>query len=78
MLKKISIYPVVLLLVFTAAAEPLATNLTPESAVVTALADNRDLAAARFGLAAALNAALRPVSAAKMAVKVFNAVFCFC
>ena len=38
---------------FTAAAESLATNLTPDSAVATALAENRDLAAARFAIAQA-------------------------
>ena len=50
MFKRLSIYSVALLAAFSAAAEPLATNLTPESAVVTALADNRDLAAARFAI----------------------------
>ena len=34
----------------TARAEPLASNLTPESAVMTALAENRDLVAARFAI----------------------------
>lgn len=37
-------------LAFTAAGEPLATNLTPESAVTMALAENRDLVAARFAI----------------------------
>ena len=50
MLKTLSIYSVVLLAGFSAAAEPLATNLTPESAVTTALAENRDLVAARFAI----------------------------
>lgn len=50
MFKRLSIYPVVLLAVVTAAGQPLATNLTPESAVATALAQNRDLAAARFAI----------------------------
>ncbi len=50
-MKKIfSIYFVVLATVFTAAAQPLATNLTPELAVATALAENRDLAAARLAI----------------------------
>ena len=50
MLKKLSIYSVALLVAFSAAAEPMATNLTPESAVTMALAGNRDLAAARFAI----------------------------
>lgn len=50
MFKRLSIHSVVLLAAFTAAAEPLATHLTPESAVAKALADNRDLAAARFAI----------------------------
>ena len=50
MLKQISIYAVVLLASFSAIAQPLATNLTPESAATTALTDNRDLAAARFAI----------------------------
>lgn len=37
-----------LLAAFAASAQPLTTNLTPESAVATALTANRDLAAARF------------------------------
>lgn len=39
-----------LLIVRAVSAEPLATNFTPESAVGTALAENRDLAAARFAI----------------------------
>ena len=35
---------------FSSTAEPLTTNLTPESAVTTALAENRDLVAARFAI----------------------------
>ena len=50
MFKRFSIYSVVLLAGFSAVAEPLATNLTPESASETALAENRDLAAARFAI----------------------------
>lgn len=50
MSKRFSIYSVVLLAGFSAIAGPLATNLTPESAVTTALAENRDLAAARFAI----------------------------
>jgi cobalt-zinc-cadmium efflux system outer membrane protein len=50
MFKRFSIYSVVLLAGFSATAEPMATNLTPESAVTMALADNRDLAAARFAI----------------------------
>lgn len=50
MFKRLSIYSVVLLTWFSAVAEPLATNLAPESAVITALAENRDLAAARFAI----------------------------
>ena len=50
MFKRFSIYSVVLLAGFGAIAGPLATNLTPESAVTTALAENRDLAAARFAI----------------------------
>lgn len=50
MSKRFSIYSVVLLAGFGAIAGPLATNLTPESAVTTALAENRDLAAARFAI----------------------------
>jgi cobalt-zinc-cadmium efflux system outer membrane protein len=50
MLKKISIYPMVLLAAFIASAEPIATNLTPESAVVVALENNRDLAAGRLAI----------------------------
>ena len=50
MFKRFSIYSVVLLAGFSAIAGPIATNLTPESAVATALAENRDLAAARFAI----------------------------
>ncbi len=50
MFKRFSIYSVVLLAGFSAVAEPLATNLTPENASATALAENRDLAAARFAI----------------------------
>jgi outer membrane protein, heavy metal efflux system len=50
MLKRFSIYSVALLAGFSAVAGPLATNLTPESAVTTALAENRDLVAARFAI----------------------------
>lgn len=50
MFKRFSIYLVVLLAGFSAIAEPMATNLTPESAVAMALANNRDLAAARFAI----------------------------
>lgn len=39
-----------MLAAFIVAAEPIATNLTPESAVITALAGNRDLIAARFAI----------------------------
>lgn len=48
MFKRLSIYSAALLAGFKLVAGPLATNLTPESAVTTALAQNRDLAAARF------------------------------
>ena len=50
MFKRLSIYSAVLLAGFGAVAGPLATNLTPESAATTALAENRDLAAARFAI----------------------------
>lgn len=50
MFKRLSIYSAVLLAGFSAAAGPLATNFTPGSAVTTALAENRDLAAARFAI----------------------------
>ena len=50
MSKRFSIYSAVLLAGFSAIAGPIATNLTPESAVATALAENRDLAAARFAI----------------------------
>lgn len=50
MFKRFSIYSVVLLTGFSAVAGPLATNLTPESAVAMALNGNRDLAAARFAI----------------------------
>lgn len=50
MFKRFSIYSVVLLAGFSAVAEPLATNLTPQSAVTMALAENRDLVAARFAI----------------------------
>lgn len=50
MLKQLPVYPVVLLAAFVAAAQPLTPNLTPESAVATALTENRDLAAARFAV----------------------------
>ena len=50
MLKRLSIYSAVLLAGFSSTAEPLTTNLTPESAVTTALAENRDLVAARFAI----------------------------
>lgn len=50
MFNRFSIYSVVLLAGFSAVAGPLATNLTPESAVTTALTENRDLAAARFAI----------------------------
>jgi cobalt-zinc-cadmium efflux system outer membrane protein len=50
MFKRFSIYSVVLLAGFSAVAEPLATNITPESAVTMALAENRDLVAARFAI----------------------------
>jgi cobalt-zinc-cadmium efflux system outer membrane protein len=50
MFKRLSVYSAVLLAGFSAAAEPQTTNLAPESAVTTALEDNRDLAAARFAI----------------------------
>ena len=50
MFKRLSIYSVALLAAFSAAAEPLASNFTPESAVAVAVANNRDLAAARFAI----------------------------
>jgi cobalt-zinc-cadmium efflux system outer membrane protein len=50
MFNRFSIYSVVLLAGFSAVAEPLATNFTPESAVTMALAENRDLVAARFAI----------------------------
>lgn len=50
MFKRLSIYSAVLWAGFSAVAEPLATNLTPESAATTALAENRDLVAARFAI----------------------------
>ena len=50
MTKLMQILPALMLAALSAAAQPLATNLTPESAVMTALADNRDLAAARFAI----------------------------
>jgi outer membrane protein, heavy metal efflux system len=50
MFKRFSIYSVVLLAGFSAAAEPMATNFTPESAVAVAVANNRDLVAARFAI----------------------------
>src|SRR5579883_3483645 len=50
MFKRLSIYSAVLLAGFSAVAGPLATNLTPELAVTTALTENRDLAAARFAI----------------------------
>jgi cobalt-zinc-cadmium efflux system outer membrane protein len=50
MFKRFSIYSAVVLAGFSAIAGPIATNLTPESAVATALAENRDLAAARFAI----------------------------
>jgi cobalt-zinc-cadmium efflux system outer membrane protein len=49
MFKRLSIYTAVLA-ALGANAQPLATNLTPESAALTALAENRDLAAARFAI----------------------------
>jgi len=48
MFKRFSIYSVVLLAEFSAIAEPLPASLTPEGTVAIALAENRDLAAARF------------------------------
>jgi cobalt-zinc-cadmium efflux system outer membrane protein len=48
--KLTSILPTLVLAAFSAAAQPLATNLTPETAVATALQNNRDLAAARFAI----------------------------
>lgn len=50
MFKRLSIYSVALVAGFTAIAGPMATNLTPESAVAMALDGNRDLAAARFAI----------------------------
>lgn len=50
MFKRFSIYSAALLAGFSAVAQPPATNLTPESAVVTAVANNRDLIAARFAI----------------------------
>jgi cobalt-zinc-cadmium efflux system outer membrane protein len=50
MFERLLIHFAVLLAGFGATAGPLATNLTPESAVAMALADNRDLAAARFAI----------------------------
>jgi cobalt-zinc-cadmium efflux system outer membrane protein len=50
MFNRFSVYSVVLLSGFSAAAGLLTTNLTPESAVAMALAENRDLVAARFAI----------------------------
>ena len=44
------ILPTLVLAALSAAAQPLATNLTPERAVAAALAENRDLTAARFAI----------------------------
>lgn len=49
MFKRLSIYTAVLA-ALGANAQPLATNLTPENAALTALAENRDLVAARFAI----------------------------
>lgn len=48
MSKRFGIYAVAIVAAINAAAEPLATNLTPERAVALALQENRDLVAARF------------------------------
>ncbi|ODU25130.1 MAG: hypothetical protein ABS95_00880 [Verrucomicrobia bacterium SCN 57-15] len=48
--KLTSILPTLVLAAFSATAQPLATNLTPESAAAAALENNRDLAAARFAI----------------------------
>lgn len=48
--KLTSILPMLVLAIVSTAAQPLATNLTPERAVAIALAENRDLAAARFAI----------------------------
>ncbi len=50
MSKRLEIYAVILLAAMSAAAEPLATNLTPDAAVTLALEQNRDLAAARYAI----------------------------
>lgn len=50
MFKRLSNCAVVLVIAFSATAEPLAADLTPESAVAAALAANRDLAAARLAI----------------------------
>lgn len=50
MFKRLSIYTAVFAAALGANAQPLATNLTPESAALTALAENRDLVAARFAI----------------------------
>ena len=50
MQKIILIMPVMLLAAFAATAQTQATNFTPGSAVSAALANNRDLAAARFAI----------------------------
>ena len=44
------ILPTLMLAALIATAQPLATNLTPDSAVAIALTENRDLAAARFAI----------------------------
>ena len=48
--KLTSILPTLVLAALSAAAQPLATNLTPERAVAIALDQNRDLVAARFAI----------------------------
>ncbi len=50
MSKRLEIYAAVLFAAISAAAEPLATNLTPDVAVSIALEQNRDLTAARFAI----------------------------
>ena len=48
--KRMPILPTLMLAALSATAQPLATNLMPDSAVAIALTENRDLAAARFAI----------------------------
>jgi outer membrane protein, heavy metal efflux system len=50
MLKQLSIYPMIMLAAFIASGEPIATNLTPESAVAVAVENNLDLVAGRLAI----------------------------